>query len=111
VVTYGELKARVDSLAAGLHHFGLGEHEVIAVFSPNHLEYGILAFAALRLGACVTTANPTYTVEELKFQLEDSKARVVVTIPELVETALKAMAGTKVTLPVCLWEVNTQRAY
>jgi len=95
-ITYGELKARVNRLAGGLHHYGIKPYDVVGIFSPNHVEYPIAVFAAHRLGATVTTANPTYTPDELNFQLGDAKPRILITVPELLDTARKAAKGTKV---------------
>lgn len=95
-ITYAELITRVNNLAAGLHAHGIRERDVVGIYAPNHIEYGIFSFAALRLGAAVTTANPTYTPGELNFQLSDSNAKLLVTIPDLLENARKAIPGTKV---------------
>jgi len=97
VITYGEFKERINRLANGLHKFhGIGSNSTVAIFSPNHVDYLVALFGAIRLGASVTTANPTYTYQELNFQLTDSGAVFLITIPELIEVVQKAAAGTKV---------------
>jgi len=95
-ISHADFKKRVDKLAAGFHQYGLKEREVIGIYSPNHIEYGLALVAAVRLGACATTVNPTYTPEELNFQLVDSGARILITIPDLIANARKAIVGTKV---------------
>lgn len=96
VITYNELFDRTYRLAAGLHQYGFHSQDILGIYSPNHIEYPIAVFASLLLGNAVTTANPTYTPDELNFQLSDSGATVLVTIPELLPSARKAIQGTKV---------------
>jgi len=45
------------------------------------------------LGAVLTTINPTYTPEEIAFQLKDAGARVVFTTASLLDRALAGVAG------------------
>lgn len=45
-------------------------------------------------GGAVTTANPVYGVDELTFQLRDSRARGLVTLAELLPVATQAAANT-----------------
>jgi 4-coumarate--CoA ligase len=47
-------------------------------------------------GGVVTTINPTYTDRELDHQLVDSGARLMVTVPPFLETAVKGAQGTRV---------------
>ena len=44
----------------------------------------------------VTTINPTYTAEEVEYQLQDSGAQILFTLPELLPTAQAGSAKTKV---------------
>ena len=48
-------------------------------------------------GGAVTTINPTYGPSEVRFQLEDARASILVTVPMFLETALAAAEGTDVT--------------
>lgn len=43
----------------------------------------------------VTCANPAYTATELMHQLHDSHARIIITTPELLPTALEAASKAK----------------
>jgi len=53
-------------------------------------------YAALRIGACLTPANPSYTVQELNNQLLDSNTKWLITIPDLLGNAFNAIQGTQV---------------
>ena len=48
-------------------------------------------------GGTITTINPTYGAEEVRFQLQDAGASLLITIGMFGETALSAIEGTDVT--------------
>lgn len=52
---------------------------MIALFTPNDIDFPIVTFAALSLGALISPANPAYTTAELAYQLRDSTAKLVAT--------------------------------
>ncbi|KAJ3392842.1 hypothetical protein HDU84_003326 [Entophlyctis sp. JEL0112] len=91
VVTYKQLLAAIDALSAalyGLLHFR--KWDVVAIFSPNHIQFPIAVHAIVKSGGTVTLANPTYTVSELTHQLKDSGAKFLFTHPSVLRTALAA---------------------
>ncbi len=94
--TYAELYRAVRKVAGGLLAAGLERGEVVAILSPNIPEYAIVFHAVALAGGTVTTINPTYTVDEVAFQLRDAGARVLVTIGLFLETATAAAAETGV---------------
>ena len=89
-VTYAQLAGAVDRLAAGLAERGFTKGDVFAIFSPNLPEYAIAFHGVAAAGGIATTINPLYTVEELTFQLKDSKASYLLTIPQFIDRALEA---------------------
>ncbi len=94
--TYGELQRATDRVAGGLDARGFRPGEVLAILAPNLPEYAIAFHAAATVGGTATTINPTYTAEEVRFQLEDSRAKLLLTIPMFLETAREASVGTSV---------------
>jgi len=90
--TYGRLANHVGRVAAGLHGRGFGKGEVLAILSPNVPEYPIAFHGVASAGGVNTTLNPLYTADEIAFQLRDSRARFLLTVPPLMEKA-KAAAG------------------
>lgn len=90
-LTFGVLTDRVRRLAAGLHRHGIAKGDVVAIWSPNRPAYAVVFHAVARLGAILTTANPTYTAEELAFQLKDAGARGLVTTATLLDRARDAV--------------------
>ncbi|HWT02519.1 MAG TPA: 4-coumarate--CoA ligase family protein [Pyrinomonadaceae bacterium] len=95
-LTYGELAAAVRRVAAGLHSRGMRKGDVLAIFSPNLVEYAVAFHAVAALGGVVTTVNPLYTAAEVAHQLKDAKAKFLLTVPPLVGRALEAAEGTNV---------------
>lgn len=89
-ITYAGLRAGVDRVAAGLAERGFEKGDVFAIFSPNVPEYALAFHGVARAGGICTTVNPLYTVDELSFQLTDSKARYLLTIPQFLDRALEA---------------------
>lgn len=96
VVTYRQLKDSVARLAGGLAARGFGAGDVFAIMAPNVPEYATAFHGVATVGGVNTTINPTYTAEEVEFQLRDSGAQLLLTIPMFIEQASKAAAATGV---------------
>lgn len=71
--------------------------DVLGVFSPNSIDIPAIMYGVAWAGGVVSPANPTYTVEELAFQLKDSEAKALVTQVPLLPIAREA--AKKVGLP------------
>jgi long-chain acyl-CoA synthetase len=94
--TYGRLLNAVNRFAGALSSLGVRKGERVAVILPNCPQEVIAFYAILRLGAVVVPTNPLYTASELRHQLTDSGARVVVVFDKAHETLQEAMLGTSV---------------
>jgi acyl-CoA synthetase (AMP-forming)/AMP-acid ligase II len=105
VLTYAGLAGAIRLLAGGLVAGGFAKGDVLALMAPNTPEYAVVFHAAAMAGGVVTTINPAYTEAEVRNQLQDCGARVLVTVPPLAETASRAGAGTKVAEIYVLGEV------
>src|SRR6202049_3273888 len=88
--TYAELASNRSELGAGLHAKGFGKGDVMAILAPNLPEYPIAFLGVASVGGVNTTLNPLYTADEIAFQLRDSKARFLLTVPPLIEKAKEA---------------------
>ncbi|KAK4500821.1 hypothetical protein PRZ48_009013 [Zasmidium cellare] len=64
--------------------------DVLAIYSPNDVDYATIVFGTHWAAGVVTTANPGYTVDELAHQLVNSRAKAIVTQAPLLETTLAA---------------------
>jgi acyl-CoA synthetase (AMP-forming)/AMP-acid ligase II len=105
-LTYGELRALIGRCRAALAARGFGRGDVLCLYSPNVPEYAAVFFAVAELGGANTTANPMYGAAELARQLKDSGAKLVVTAPQLAETACAAAAAAGVP-EVIAWAAAT----
>ena len=94
--TYGQLYGAILKAAGGLAARGFGKGDVFAIMAPNVPEYAIAFHAVATLGGVVTTINPTYTAEEVEYQLNDAGARFLLTIPMFLETAREAATHSRV---------------
>lgn len=77
-LTYAEYGETVESLARGLITVGLKPGDVIAIFLANSWEFCVTFHAAQLAGAIPTLLNPSYREREVRYQLENSGAVVLV---------------------------------
>jgi acyl-CoA synthetase (AMP-forming)/AMP-acid ligase II len=90
LMTYGQLDADVRRVAANLAQRGFRKGDVLAIYSPNALEFVVPLLAAGLLGGAATTVNPLYTAAELTTQLRDAHAQLLFTVSSVLEKALEA---------------------
>ena len=96
VITFAELKTLVHQFAGGLAERGFGTGDTLALMAPNIPEYAIVFHGVAVAGGTVTTVNPTYGAEEVRFQLRDAGASMLITIGMFAETATAAIEGTAI---------------
>ncbi|MFN3219789.1 MAG: AMP-binding protein [Acidimicrobiales bacterium] len=103
VVTFGELADGIARFAGGLAASGFAPGDTLALMAPNMPEYAVVFHGTGVAGGIVTTVNPSYTAEEVRFQLLDAGATVLVTLPMFAPVALEAIEGTGVerVLTIC----------
>jgi long-chain acyl-CoA synthetase len=78
-LTYAEYGETVESIARGLISNGLRPGEVVAIFLANSWEF-CTAFHAIELaGAIPTLLNPTFREREVRYQMENSGAVLLIT--------------------------------
>ena len=73
-ISFADLRARVDALAAGLDALGLRRGEALAIWLPNRPLWFVAQYAAARLGVVVVALNPRYRARELVYILAQSRA-------------------------------------
>ncbi len=95
--TFAELERASRSLAGGLVERGMGRGSCIALMAPNLPQYPVVFHGVATAGATLTTINPTYGPGEVRHQLQDAGANVLVTIGMFVDVARAAIEGTDVT--------------
>jgi len=93
-ITYRELDACSQKLAAWLQSRGLTPGARVAIMMPNVLQYPIALAAVLRAGYVVVNVNPLYTARELEHQLTDSGAEAIIVLENFAHTVQKVMGKT-----------------
>ncbi|MES5821775.1 AMP-binding protein [Streptomyces sp. RG80] len=73
-LSFGELRARAERVAAGLYDMGVRPGTVVAWQLPTRIETAVLSFALARLGAVQSPIIPFYRDREVGFALRESKA-------------------------------------
>ncbi len=102
VTTAGQLMEQIKRLAGGLTARGVLPGGTVAILAPNLPEYPVVFHGVAWGGGTVTTINPTYTAPEIRHQLQDAGAGMLVTIAMFADTARAAMEGTGCTELVVL---------
>jgi long-chain acyl-CoA synthetase len=78
-LSYAEYGETVEAVARGLTAAGVKPGDVVAIFLANSWEF-CTAFHGIQLaGAIPTLLNPTYREREVRYQLENSGATVLIT--------------------------------
>ncbi len=78
--TWSQVKNTAIEFGRGLRsQWGFKKGDVLGFFSPNSVDYAPVFFGVHYAGGTASTANPTYTVKELAFQMKDSGVKGIVT--------------------------------
>jgi len=80
-LTYAEVNARVDALAASLQSLDVSRGDVVSWQLPNWYEAYLLHQAIVRIGAVSNPIVPIYRQREVSYILQQSRSRVFV-MPE-----------------------------
>ena len=96
-ITYAEVD-RLSTQFANylLHELKLKKGDRVALMMPNILQYPVAIFGVLRAGLTVVNTNPMYTARELKHQLVDSGAKVIVVMEMFAHTVADVVKETSV---------------
>jgi acyl-CoA synthetase (AMP-forming)/AMP-acid ligase II len=78
-MTYAEYGEAAEALARGLVAAGVKPGDVVAIFLPNSWEFCVAYHAATLAGAIPTLLNPTYREREVRYQLQNSGAVLLIT--------------------------------
>lgn len=96
MLSYKQVAGGSRLVASSLAKKGFGKGDVFAIWMPNIPEYAVPFLAVSMLGGINTTLNSLYTPDEARFQLKDTGAQYLVTIPQFMDRALPAVQGTNV---------------
>ena len=77
--TWAEFNATVNKVAKGLMGMGIQAGERVGMWSPNFAEWIYIQYATAKIGAIQVNINPAYRTSELRYALEQSGCRLLVT--------------------------------
>jgi 4-coumarate--CoA ligase len=87
-LTFGELHRQTYSLAESFRKLlGIEKGDVVAIMSPNHINYFAMLVGVPLIGAATTTINPHYMIKEVMHQLNLTEAKAIIAHPSCMEVA------------------------
>jgi len=95
-LSYREVADLSGDFAAWLQSLNLNKGDRVAMMVPNILQYPVAVAGILRAGLVVVNVNPLYTARELKHQLKDSGAKVVIVLENFAPTVQAVIKETEV---------------
>jgi acyl-CoA synthetase (AMP-forming)/AMP-acid ligase II len=78
VVSYKALAEQIERLSGQLINAGLKPGDCVAIVLPNSLEFLIILLALTRARLVAAPLNPAYKRDEIRFFVEDARAKAVV---------------------------------
>jgi long-chain acyl-CoA synthetase len=95
-LSYREINALSDALAAGLVDMELRKGDRVAIILPNCPQFVMAFYAILKAGGVVVAVNPTFPPRKLADQLKDSGATMAITLTLFYEGLKQAQPNTAV---------------
>jgi long-chain acyl-CoA synthetase len=96
-LSYDDMDRLTRQLGAYLQSIpGMQKGDRVAVMMPNLLQNPVAIFAILRAGFTVVNTNPLYTARELRHQLIDSGAKVIIVVDNFCHTLEKVIKDTDI---------------
>ena len=81
--TYAQFEAETAGLARGLLAAGIAVGDRVGIWSPNCAEWVLLQYAAAKAGAILVNLNPAYREHEIRYTLQQSGTRLLVSATEV----------------------------
>lgn len=94
---FNDIDRLTDDFAVYLREIaGVKAGDVIALMSPNCIDFLLAVFGIFKAGCICTNINPLYTAPEMEHQLKDSGAKVLIIVDLFGDKANVAVAGTSI---------------
>jgi long-chain acyl-CoA synthetase len=77
-ISYRQLRDHVDRFATAMQDLGVKKGDRVALLLLNSPQFIIAYFGAMKAGAILTAISPVYVSPEIKHQIEDSGARIII---------------------------------
>ena len=96
VITYKDMNARSDQIAAALVELGVKKGDRVGMFMPNTPQFVMIFFGILKAGGVVVATNPLYTPHEIEHQASDAGIEIMFVMTNYYNTIKKAQPNTKI---------------
>jgi long-chain acyl-CoA synthetase len=77
VISYKEMDALTNHMAAALVEMGVKKGDRVGIFMPNTPQFVIAFFGILKAGGAVVAVNPTYPVDEILTPVNDAGIEIM----------------------------------
>ncbi len=95
-ITYREMNALVDRLAAGLAELGVKKGDRVGIFMPNTPQFVMAYFAVLKAGGVVVATNPLYSAREIEHQVNDAGIEIMLVMSNFYNLIKQVQPKTKI---------------
>ncbi|MFT3893854.1 MAG: long-chain fatty acid--CoA ligase [Anaerolineales bacterium] len=95
VISYKEMNALTDHMAAALVELGVKKGDRVGIFMPNVPQFVIAYFGILKAGGVVVAVNPTYPPDEIVKPVNDSNIEIMFTLTRFYPVLVKAREKSK----------------
>lgn len=95
-LTYSELLNLCDRFAAALVSLGVKKGDKVAIHLPNCPQFAIAYYGALKTGATFTPVSPLLSPGEVEHQLNDSGAKILISLDLIYPGIAEVVPNTKV---------------
>ena len=80
VISYREMNALTDHMAAALVELGVKKGDRVGIFMPNTPQFVIAYYGILKAGGVVVAVNPTYPPDEVLTPVNDANIEIMFTL-------------------------------
>jgi len=95
IITYREMNALTDRMAAGLASVGVKKGDRVGLFIPNIPQFVIAYYGILKAGGVVVATNPLYTPPEIIHQLKDSGIELMIVMSRFYQRIKQVQGQTR----------------
>ena len=95
-ITYQEMNALTDRLAAGLAGLGVKKGDRVGIFMPNTPQFVQAYFGILKAGGVVVATNPLYSAREIEHQANDAGIEIMIVMSNFYNLVKQVQPKTKI---------------
>lgn len=92
-LTYAELDAMSDNIAAGLQTLGILSGECISIYMPKSIEAVVAIYATLKAGCCYVPIAPENPLPRVMYMLKNCKTKTLLTSMILDEEVINQISN------------------